>query len=151
VDTDGRRHFGRSPDTDYRLASRTPAHDQPLYARAETESTRPRAARGAVNETTTRPGRQPGHALVAPAVAALWVATLGPFFGFAASNHRLVEAFSPDEAMQLNLLHGAIARHSFALDFGPYGHLGFNLILLALRVVPGTGSDAERSHGSRDE
>jgi hypothetical protein len=43
--------------------------------------------------------------------------------------------------MQVNLLRGAAATHSFALTFGPYGHLVFNVVLLALRVIPGPLTD----------
>jgi len=86
--------------------------------------------------------RPPASVLIAAGVALLWMLTLAPFLSFGSSNHRLVEAFGPDEAMQLNLLHDAVARRSFALEFGPYGHLGFNLILLILRAVPGPITDA---------
>jgi 4-amino-4-deoxy-L-arabinose transferase-like glycosyltransferase len=72
----------------------------------------------------------------------LWAASLVPLIGVGSSSERLVEAFATDEAMQLNLLHGAAARHTFALTFGPYGHVVFNLILLALRIIPGEISDA---------
>jgi 4-amino-4-deoxy-L-arabinose transferase-like glycosyltransferase len=75
-------------------------------------------------------------------LAALWAASLVPLIGVASSNVRLVEAFATDEAMQLNLLHGAAAKHSFELTFGPYGHLVFNLVLVTLRVMPGELTDA---------
>ncbi len=65
-----------------------------------------------------------------------------PLIGVASSNERLVEAFATDEAMQLNLLHGAAAKHSFGLTFGPYGHLVFNVILVTLRLMPGDLTDA---------
>jgi hypothetical protein len=67
--------------------------------------------------------------------------SLVPLVGVAAANARLVEAFATDEALQLNLLRGAAANHTFALTFGPYGHLVFNLILIVLRLVPGELSD----------
>ena len=91
-----------------------------------------------MNRRSENSSRQLKTVFVAAGVTLLWMVSLFPLLSFAASNHRLVEAFSPDEAMQLNLLHGAVARDSFALDFGPYGHLGFNLILLILRVIPAT-------------
>jgi predicted membrane-bound dolichyl-phosphate-mannose-protein mannosyltransferase len=72
---------------------------------------------------------------------ALWAASLVPLIGVGSSNARLVEAFATDEAMQLNLLRGAAERHTFALTFGPYGHLVFNLILLTLRIIPGELGD----------
>jgi hypothetical protein len=72
----------------------------------------------------------------------LWAATLVPLISVGSSSERLVEAFATDEAMQLNLLHGAASKHTFALTFGPYGHFVFNLILLALRIIPGELSDA---------
>jgi 4-amino-4-deoxy-L-arabinose transferase-like glycosyltransferase len=75
-------------------------------------------------------------------LAALWAASLVPLIGVASSNVRLVAAFATDEAMQLNLLHGAAARHSFELTFGPYGHLVFNLVLVTLRLMPGELTDA---------
>ena len=82
-------------------------------------------------------------------LAALWAASLIPLVSVGASSERLVEAFATDEAMQLNLLHAAAAKHSFALTFGPYGHLVFNLILLALHAIPGALSDARIIHTGR--
>jgi len=80
--------------------------------------------------------------LLAAGLVVLWMLTLTPFLTFASSNYRLVEAFSTDEALQLNLLRDAAGRNSFALNFGPYGHLMFNGILLVLRIVPGPPTDA---------
>ncbi len=74
-------------------------------------------------------------------LAALWGLSLVPLVGVATANARLVEAFATDEALQLNLLRGAAANHTFALTFGPYGHLVFNLILIVLRLVPGELTD----------
>ncbi len=74
-------------------------------------------------------------------LAALWGVSLVPLVGVATANARLVEAFGTDEALQLNLLRGAAANHTFALTFGPYGHLVFNLVLIVLRIVPGELTD----------
>lgn len=74
-------------------------------------------------------------------LAALWAVSLVPLIGVGSSSVRLVEAFATDEAMQLNLLRGAAANHTFALTFGPYGHFVFNLILVTLRLMPGELSD----------
>jgi hypothetical protein len=79
---------------------------------------------------------------MAAGIVVLWMLSLTPLLTFASSNYRLVEAFSTDEALQLNLLRDAAARHSFALNFGSYGHLTFNAILLVLRIVPGPLTDA---------
>ena len=79
--------------------------------------------------------------LLAGLLAALWAASLVPLIGVGSSSVRLVEAFATDEAMQLNLLRGAAANHTFALTFGPYGHFVFNLILVVLRLMPGELSD----------
>jgi hypothetical protein len=79
--------------------------------------------------------------VVAGLLAALWGLSLVPLVGVATANARLVEAFATDEALQLNLLRGAAANHTFALTFGPYGHLVFNLILIVLRLVPGELTD----------
>ena len=91
----------------------------------------------------------PRSSLVAGLVAALWAASLVPLISVGSSSERLVEAFATDEAMQLNLLHAAAVKHSFALTFGPYGHLVFNLILLTLRAIPGELSDARIIHTGR--
>jgi 4-amino-4-deoxy-L-arabinose transferase-like glycosyltransferase len=74
-------------------------------------------------------------------LAALWAASLVPLIGVGTSSARLVEALATDEAMQLNLLRGAAANHTFSLTFGPYGHFVFNLILIVLRFTPGELSD----------
>ena len=79
--------------------------------------------------------------LVAGLLSALWGLSLVPLVGVATENARLVEAFATDEALQLNLLRGAASNHTFALTFGPYGHLVFNLILIVLRLVPGELTD----------
>jgi 4-amino-4-deoxy-L-arabinose transferase-like glycosyltransferase len=82
-------------------------------------------------------------------LAALWAASLIPLVSIGSSNGRLVEAFATDEAMQLNLLRTADANHTFALTFGPYGHLVFNVVLGVLRVLPGEVSDARIVHTGR--
>jgi hypothetical protein len=79
--------------------------------------------------------------IVAGLLSALWGLSLVPLVGVGTANARLVEAFATDEALQLNLLRGAAANHTFALTFGPYGHLVFNLILIVLRLVPGELTD----------
>lgn len=89
------------------------------------------------------------NSLLAGLLAALWAASLVPLVSVAASNGRLVEAFATDEAMQLNLLRTADANHTFALTFGPYGHLVFNVVLGVLRVLPGDVSDARIVHTGR--
>lgn len=68
-------------------------------------------------------------------VLALWVATLVPLLPAAAANSRMVEAFNIDEAIQLNLLLSALRSHSWALRFGAYGHLHFNLALALLKTI----------------
>jgi 4-amino-4-deoxy-L-arabinose transferase-like glycosyltransferase len=82
-------------------------------------------------------------------LAALWAASLVPLVGVGSANARLVEAFATDEALQLNLLRAANAKHSFALTFGPYGHLVFNLILGVLRLFPREVTDARIIHTGR--
>jgi hypothetical protein len=47
--------------------------------------------------------------IVAGLLAALWGLSLVPLVGVGTANARLVEAFATDEALQLNLLHGAAA------------------------------------------
>ena len=79
-------------------------------------------------------------------LAALWAASLVPLVSVGSANARLVEAFATDEALQLNLLRAANAKHSFALTFGPYGHLVFNLILGVLRLLPQEVTDARMDH-----
>jgi Dolichyl-phosphate-mannose-protein mannosyltransferase len=82
-------------------------------------------------------------------LAALWAASLVPLVSVGSANARLVEAFATDEALQLNLLRAANAKHSFALTFGPYGHLVFNLILGVLRLLPQEVTDARIVHTGR--
>jgi predicted membrane-bound dolichyl-phosphate-mannose-protein mannosyltransferase len=82
-------------------------------------------------------------------LAALWAASLVPLISVGAANARLVEAFATDEALQLNLLRAANAKHTFALTFGPYGHLVFNLVLSVLRVLPHEVTDARIVHTAR--
>src|SRR5256885_2179950 len=65
----------------------------------------------------------------------IWAATLFPLLFVAASNTRLVEAFSTDEAIQLNLLARALREHSWAIRFGAYAHLYFNLALVPLKLA----------------
>ena len=79
--------------------------------------------------------------ILAAGVTALWAASLVPLFDFAIGDRRLLEAFSIDELIQLNLLRGAASAHTFALHFGPYGHFVFNLILALLRLIPGEATD----------
>jgi hypothetical protein len=64
-----------------------------------------------------------------------------PLAAVGSANLRLIEAFATDEALQVNLLRGAAANHIFALTFGPYGHLVFNIILVVLRLLPGELTD----------
>jgi 4-amino-4-deoxy-L-arabinose transferase-like glycosyltransferase len=92
---------------------------------------------------------RPRSSLLAGIFAALWAATLVPLISVGSSSERLVEAFATDEALQLNLLHSAAVKHTFALTFGPYGHLVFNLILLTLRAIPGELSDPRIIHTGR--
>jgi len=68
------------------------------------------------------------------AIVLLWMWTLVPLLSVASANARLVEAFSTDEAMQVNLLARALRMHSWNIDFGAYGHLSFNLLLIPLRA-----------------
>jgi 4-amino-4-deoxy-L-arabinose transferase-like glycosyltransferase len=82
-------------------------------------------------------------------LAALWAASLVPLISVGSANARLVEAFATDEALQLNLLRAANAKHSFALTFGPYGHLVFNLILGVLRLLPQEVTDERIVHTGR--
>ena len=82
-------------------------------------------------------------------LAALWGASLVPLVWVSSANLRLVEAFATDEVLQLNLLRGAAANRTFALTFGPYGHLVFNVILGVLRVLPGELTDARIVHTGR--
>jgi 4-amino-4-deoxy-L-arabinose transferase-like glycosyltransferase len=82
-------------------------------------------------------------------LAALWAASLVPLISVGSANARLIEAFATDEALQLNLLRAANAKHSFALTFGPYGHLVFNLILGVLRLLPREVTDERIVHTGR--
>ncbi len=86
-------------------------------------------------QTRGEPLRWRGDWFAAPAFVALWAATLLPVLGAAAASARLVEAFSTDEAMQVNLLAHALNAHSWAIRFGAYGHLYFNMVLLALKSL----------------
>lgn len=65
----------------------------------------------------------------------LWCAALAPLARVAASDVRVLEAFQTDEVLQVNLLREALDRHTFALQFGNYPHLFFNLALLPLRAL----------------
>ena len=89
----------------------------------------------------TRP-RRTADDLLATIVTVLWMASLVPLFDFAVADKRLLEGFSVDELIQLNLLHHAASAHTFVLNFGPYGHLVFNFILIVLRLLPGAVTDA---------
>ena len=89
----------------------------------------------------TRP-RRTADDLLAAIVTVLWMASLVPLFSFAVADKRLLEGFSIDELIQLNLLHHAASAHTFVLNFGPYGHLVFNLILFVLRLLSGAVTDA---------
>ena len=86
--------------------------------------------------------RRTADYLLAAIVTVLWAATIVPLFDFAITDKRLLEAFSIDELIQLNLLHHTASAHTFAITFGPYGHLVFNLILIVLRLMPGEVTDA---------
>ena len=88
------------------------------------------------------PPRRTADVLLAAIVTGLWAATILPLFDFALSDTRLLEAFSIDELIQVNMLHHAASAHTFALTFGPYGHLVFNLILIVVRLLPGAVTDA---------
>ena len=68
-------------------------------------------------------------------VVGIWTATLFPLLSVAAANARLVEAFSTDEAIQVNLLIRALHQHSWAINFGAYPHLYLNLALVPLKAV----------------
>ena len=98
----------------------------------------------AAGRLTSSPRLRTLSSLLAGLVTVLWAASLVPLIGVGSSNVRLVEAFATDEAMQLGqtLLHGAAAKHTFGLTFGPYGHLVFNVILVTLRLMPGELTDA---------
>ena len=89
----------------------------------------------------TRP-RRVADDILAAIITVLWAASLLPLFSFAAADKRLLEGFSIDELIQLNLLHHAASTPTFAMNFGPYGHLVFNLILIVLRLLPGAVTDA---------
>jgi 4-amino-4-deoxy-L-arabinose transferase-like glycosyltransferase len=88
------------------------------------------------------PSRRTADSTLAAIVTVLWAATLVPLFDFGVADKRLLEAFSIDELIQLNLLHNAASAHSFALHFGPYGHFVFNLMLIVVRLLPGAVTDA---------
>jgi 4-amino-4-deoxy-L-arabinose transferase-like glycosyltransferase len=107
------------------------------------------STRVAAGRLTSSPRLRTLNSLFAGLLTALWAASLVPLIGVASSNERLVEAFATDEAMQLNLLRGAAAKHSFGLTFGPYGHLVFNAILVTLRLMPGELTDARIVHTGR--
>lgn len=76
------------------------------------------------------------EACAAIVIVALWAATLVPLLPVAASNPRLVEAFSTDEALQTNLIANALRNHTWRLQFGAYGHLYLNLCLAIQRLLP---------------
>lgn len=65
----------------------------------------------------------------------IWTATLVPLLSVTAANARLVEAFSTDEALQVNLLARALREHSWAIHFGAYPHLYLNLALAPLKSL----------------
>ena len=86
--------------------------------------------------TTARNQRRwSGDWVVVSVVIAVWAATLLPLLPSAATNVRLVEAFDTDAAMQLNLVLTALRTHSWAIPFGPYGHLYFNIGLAGLKPI----------------
>jgi len=98
------------------------------------------AARVAAGRLTF--SRRSAEGILAVLVTAVWAATLLPLFDFATADTRLLDAFSVDELIQLNLLRAAASARTFALHFGPYGHFVFNIILIVLRALPGAATDA---------
>lgn len=69
------------------------------------------------------------------ALVGLWCAILVPLVSTAASDVRVLGAFQTDEVVQVNLLGGALRDHTFALRYGSYPHLYFNIALIALRIL----------------
>jgi 4-amino-4-deoxy-L-arabinose transferase-like glycosyltransferase len=93
--------------------------------------------------------RSTAEIILAMLLTVLWAATLIPLFDFAVADTRLLEGFSVDELIQLNLLRKAVASHSFAMTFGSYGHLVLNLTLVVARLIPGPVTDARLLYTAR--
>jgi 4-amino-4-deoxy-L-arabinose transferase-like glycosyltransferase len=88
-----------------------------------------------VTQARAKPIRWAGDWYAVVLFVGLWASTLFPLLSAAAANVRLVEAFSTDEAIQINLLARALREHSWAIHFGAYPHLYLNLALVPLKSL----------------
>lgn len=98
------------------------------------------------HSTEPNPARQPVHPHDKVRFAIEWMLLAGltclyfawfaaPLLGEAADNIRMVGVFNADEAMHARMIRDCLSEHTLLIDFGNYGHLYFNLVLIPLLVL----------------